>query len=141
MELRTILEWEIAPRLRETDGVTEVNSMGGYYKSFEVQVDPNRLAEYGLAMTDVIDALEQTNTSAGGGYIVHHGEQRFVRGQALLKNKEDIEQVVVQTLDSGVPVLVRDLGNVEIICCDATRCRDTRRSWRDRDRNGDDAAG
>lgn len=114
MELRTILEWEIAPRLRETEGVTEVNSMGGYYKSFEVQVDPNRLADYGLTMNDVIVALERTNTSAGGGYIVHHGEQRFVRGQALLKTKDDIGQVVIETLDHGIPVLVRDLGNVEI---------------------------
>ena len=114
MDLRTILEWEIAPRLRETEGVTEVNSMGGYYKSFEVQVDPNRLADFGLAMTDVINALERTNVSAGGGYIVHHGEQRFVRGQALLKKKQDIEQVVVHTQERGIPVLVRDLGSVKI---------------------------
>lgn len=114
MRLRTILEWEIAPRLRQTDGVTEVNSMGGFYKSFEVQVDPNRLADFGLAMTDVIQALERTNVSAGGGYLVHHGEQRFVRGQALLRTTKDIEQVVVQTKQSGIPVLVRDLGDVEI---------------------------
>ncbi|MCA9263261.1 MAG: efflux RND transporter permease subunit [Planctomycetales bacterium] len=114
MELRTILEWEIAPRLRETVGVTEVNSMGGYYKSFEIQIDPNRLAEYGLVITDVIDALEQTNISAGGGYLVHHGEQRFVRGQALLQSIADIEQVVVETHDRGVPVLIKDLGAVAI---------------------------
>jgi cobalt-zinc-cadmium resistance protein CzcA len=114
MELRTILEWQISPRLRETEGVTEVNSMGGYYKSYEVQVEPNRLADYGLTMTDVIEALERTNTNAGGGYLVHHGEQRFVRGQALLKSKQDIGKVVVQTQEGGVPVLVRDLGSVEI---------------------------
>ncbi len=83
MELRTILEWLISPRLRETEGVTEVNSMGGYYKSFEVQIEPDRLADYGLTIIDVIDALEQTNTSAGGGYIVHHGEQRFIRSSSL----------------------------------------------------------
>ena len=114
MQLRTILEWQISPRLRETEGVTEVNSMGGYYKSYEVQVEPNRLADYGLTITDVIEALERTNTSAGGGYLVHHGEQRFVRGQALLKSEQDIGKVVVQTPEGGVPVLVRDLGSVVI---------------------------
>ena len=113
MELRTILEWQIAPRLRETDGVTEVNSMGGYYQSYEIQVEPDRLADYGLTMTDVIEALETANLNAGGGYIVHHGEQRFVRGQALLKSIADIEQVVVETRPHGVPVLVRNLGQVQ----------------------------
>lgn len=114
MQLRTMLEWEVAPRLRETPGVTEVNSMGGYYKSYEVQVEPSRLIEYGLSVTDVIHALERTNSSAGGGYIVHYGEQRFVRGQALLKSIPDIEQVVVRSQDGGVPILVGDLGNVKI---------------------------
>lgn len=114
MELRTILEWEIAPRLRETPGVTEVNSMGGYYKSFEVQVSPDRLADFGLTLGDVSHALESSNVSAGGGYIVHYGEQRFVRGEALLKNAADIEQIVVTTQAGGIPVLVRDLGEVEI---------------------------
>lgn len=114
MELRTILEWDIAPQLRQTEGVTEVNSMGGYYRSYEVQVFPNRLADFGLAIADVIDALQRTNISAGGGYIVHHGEQRFVRGQALLKSEEDIEQVVVSSQENGVPVLVRDLAHVTV---------------------------
>ncbi|MEZ6073551.1 MAG: CusA/CzcA family heavy metal efflux RND transporter [Pirellulales bacterium] len=114
MELRTILEWQISPRLRETEGVTEVNSMGGYYKSFEVRVNPSRLADYGVTLADVIKALEGTNTSVGGGYIVHHGEQRFVRGQALLKTEADIDQVVVKTQEHGVPILIRDLGDVEI---------------------------
>jgi cobalt-zinc-cadmium resistance protein CzcA len=114
MQLRTILEWEISPRLRETPGVTEVNSMGGYYKSFEIQVEPDRLADYALTVGDVIQALERTNVSAGGGYIVHYGEQRFVRGQALLKTTRDIEQVVVQSQKNGVPVLIGDLGKVAI---------------------------
>ena len=114
MRLRSILEWDIAPLLRETDGVTEVNSMGGYYKSFEVQVAPNRLVDYGLTIQEVIDSLENSNISAGGGYIVHYGEQRFVRGQALLKTIEDIQQVVVATQENGVPVLIRDLGHVKI---------------------------
>ena len=115
MQLRTLLEWEIAPRLRQTPGVTEINSHGGFYKSFEVQADPDLLAGFGLTLGDVIRALEQTNMSAGGGYIVHHGEQRFIRGEALLKTKQDIEQVVVKTREGGVPVLARDLGEVTVV--------------------------
>ena len=109
-----LLDWEIAPRLRDTPGVTEVNSHGGFYKTFEVQVNPDCLADFGLSVTDVIDALERTNTNAGGGYIVHYGEQRFIRGEALLRTTEDIEQVVIRSRAGGVPVLVRDIGQVQI---------------------------
>ncbi len=114
MKLREILDWEIAPRLRETPGVTEVNSHGGFYKTFEVQVDPNCLVDFGLSVTDVIDALDRTNANAGGGYIVHFGEQRFIRGEALLRTTADIEQVVVRSQSGGVPVLIRDIGQVRI---------------------------
>jgi len=114
MELRTLLEWEIAPQLRQTPGVTEINSHGGYYKTFEVTVDPDRLAGQGLALGELFDALSQNNSSAGGGYIVHYGEQRFIRGQALLKTVEDIERVVVRRRPKGVPLLVKDVATVNV---------------------------
>jgi cobalt-zinc-cadmium resistance protein CzcA len=113
-ELRTLLDWEIAPALRGTPGITDVNVMGGFVKTFEVQLDPNRMAGYSVALAEVLDALEHNNSTAGGGYIVHEGEQRFIRGQALLKNIHDIEQIVVRTLVDGVPILLKDLGDVKI---------------------------
>lgn len=114
MELRTMLEWEIAPRLRQTPGVTDVNSHGGFYKTYEVRLNPDRLATSGVGLADVISALSNNNTNSGGGYIVHHGEQRFIRGQALLRDVADIENVVVATRSGGVPVLVKDLAEVVI---------------------------
>ncbi len=114
MQLRTLLEWEIAPQLRQTPGVTEINSHGGFYKTFEVTVDPDRLAAQELALGELFDALSQNNASAGGGYIVHYGEQRFIRGQALLKTVEDIERVVVRRRPRGVPLLVKDVASVNI---------------------------
>jgi cobalt-zinc-cadmium resistance protein CzcA len=114
MELRTILDWQIVPQLRHVPGVTEVNTMGGFYKTFEVQLDPDRLASSGIALSEVIEALAHNNTSTGGGYIVHEGEQRFIRGQAMLNGVSDIEQVVVRTRTGGVPVLIKDLGEVAI---------------------------
>lgn len=115
MELRTILEWQVAPELRNTPGVTEINSMGGYYKSFEVQVDPEKLTRLGLTVGDVCRAIEANNLTAGGGYIVHYGEQRFIRGEALLKTQDDIGEVVIKTRPGGLPILVRDVGQVVLV--------------------------
>jgi len=114
MELRSLLEWEIAPRLRQVEGVTEINSHGGFYKSFEVRVDPNRLTGERVALHEVIDAVTKNNANAGGGYIVHEGEQRFIRGQALLTNIADIENTVVRAESDDAPILVKDVATVEV---------------------------
>ncbi|MEZ6121941.1 MAG: CusA/CzcA family heavy metal efflux RND transporter [Planctomycetaceae bacterium] len=114
MELRTILEWNVAPGLREVSGVTEINTHGGYYKTFEVQPDPDRLTSYGISLQQLFDRLQQNNATAGGGYIVHNGEQRFIRGVALLKNEEDIRNVVVRRDGDEAPILVRDVAKVTI---------------------------
>ncbi len=112
MELRSLLDWHVAPMLRQTPGVTDVNAMGGFYKSYEVQIDPNVLDSQQLTLGEVLDALRRNNAAVGGGYIVHHGEQRFIRGQALLAHVSDIEQVVVRSDHAGVPLLVRNIGKV-----------------------------
>jgi cobalt-zinc-cadmium resistance protein CzcA len=114
MDLRSILEWEIAPVLREVPGVTDINSHGGFAKSYEVRVDPDRMSSRGIVLGEVIGALERNNISAGGGYIVKHGEQRFIRGEALLTSIAAIEQVVVRSPAGGVPVLIRDVADVAI---------------------------
>jgi cobalt-zinc-cadmium resistance protein CzcA len=114
MDLRSLLEWEIAPAMREVAGVTDINSHGGYAKSYEVRVDPDRMASQGITLGEVLSALERNNVSTGGGYIVKNGEQRFIRGQALLADADAIEQVVVRSPPGGVPVLVRNIGDVTI---------------------------
>ena len=114
MQLRTLLEWTIAPQLREVAGVTEVNSHGGQYKTFEVQLDPQQLASHGIALSEVIDALASNNVSTGGGYIVHHDQQRFIRAASLLGDETSIEQVVVRSGAQGGLIFVRDLGEVKI---------------------------
>lgn len=114
MELRTILDWQIAPRLRQVPGVTEINSHGGYYKSFEVRPDPDRMASFNVSLQDMFRAISANNSTSGGGYVVHHGEQRFIRGQALLTNEKDIEDVVIRVTPDGIPVLVRDVSDVLI---------------------------
>jgi cobalt-zinc-cadmium resistance protein CzcA len=113
-ELRTLLEWDVAPKLREVRGVTEINTHGGHYKCFEVRPAPARLASYGVTLGDLAAAIEANNATAGGGYAVHHDEQRFIRGQALLNGADDIESIVVRRESDGTPLLVRDLAKVTV---------------------------
>ena len=114
MELRSILDWDIAARLREVQGVTEINTMGGYFKTYEVRPNPDRLASYELSLNDIFDRLEMNNSTAGGGYIVHFDEQQFIRGQALLKNESDIRNVVLRREGDGTPILLGDVAEVTI---------------------------
>lgn len=114
MELRTMLEWDVAPKLREVSGVTEINTHGGFYKTFEVQPDPNRLTSYGISLQQLFESLQRNNATAGGGYVVHNGEQRFIRGVALLKDEQDIRNVVVRGESGGTPILVKDIATVTI---------------------------
>ncbi len=114
MELRTMLEWEISPRLRQVSGVTEINTHGGYYKTFEVQPDPDRMTSYGVPMEMLFQRLLANNNTSGGGYVIHHGEQRFIRGVSLLENAEDIENVVIRREADGNPILLRDIAKVSI---------------------------
>ena len=114
MDLRSILEWDIAPVMRTVSGVTDINSHGGHAKSYEVQVDPDRLSSHGISLGEVLTALERNNASTGGGYIVKNGEQRFIRGESLLRSVDDIERVIVRSPAGGVPVLIRNIGAVKI---------------------------
>ncbi len=112
MELRTILEWQIAPRMREVDGVTEINTMGGFYKTFEVRPDPDQLAANDLTLDELYARIEASNLGAGGGYVVHHDEQRFIRGEALLRGMDDLRNVVIRRGNEGSPLLVADVADV-----------------------------
>ncbi len=113
MELRSILDWRIAPRLKEVPGVVEVNSFGGELKTYEVQIRPDTLVAYKLTLSEVFHALEKNNLSAGGGYIIHNGEQQVIRGAGLVSNLTDIGNIVVGTRNE-VPVYIRNLGSIAL---------------------------
>jgi cobalt-zinc-cadmium resistance protein CzcA len=111
MELRSILDWEIAPRLRMVPGVVEVNTFGGELKTYEVAIDPARLTAAQVSIADLVDAIQRNNRSAGGGAIERGAEGLLVRGDALISSLRDLENIVVATRDR-VPVYVRQLGDV-----------------------------
>ncbi|HJU10724.1 MAG TPA: CusA/CzcA family heavy metal efflux RND transporter, partial [Candidatus Binataceae bacterium] len=111
MELRSILDWRIAPRLKEVPGVVEVNSFGGELKTYEVQINPEALVANKLTLSDVFQSLKENNLSAGGGYIIHNGEQQVIRGAGLVTKLSDIGNIVVRN-HNGAPIYIRNLGNV-----------------------------
>ncbi len=111
MELRTLLDWFISYQLRRVEGVTEINAHGGEMKTYEVQVDPDQLAIRHLSMTDLFNALRSNNSNVGGGYLVHNGEARYIRGVSQAHNVEDIAAIVIDEREDN-PVTVGHVAKV-----------------------------
>ncbi len=112
MERRTLLDWVIKPQLRTVPGLSEVNPYGGLVKQYQVLVDPQKLIAYRITIRQVQEALEANNRNAGGAYLQRGDEQQLVRGVGVIRNVEDIANVVVQA-EKGVPVFVRDVAEVK----------------------------
>ncbi|HJT70784.1 MAG TPA: CusA/CzcA family heavy metal efflux RND transporter [Terriglobales bacterium] len=112
MELRSILDWDIAFKLRSVPGVVEVNTYGGELKTYEVQLDANKLVGYNLSLQQVVEALERNNSATGGAYIEHNEEQQVIRGEGLVENLTDIGNIVVAATPQGVPVYMKSLGEI-----------------------------
>lgn len=112
MDLRTILDWQIAFQLRSVPGVIEVNTFGGELKTYEVQVDPHKLLNYDISLSRVFQVLEENNANAGGGYITHGAEQRLIRGEGLVGSLDDIRHIVLDNRSDGTPIRVSDIGEV-----------------------------
>ena len=110
MDLRSVLEWDIAFRLRSVPGVVEVNSYGGEMKTYEVQIDPDKLVSYKVPLDTVFEALERNNANAGGAYIERAQEQYVIRGEGLVERVNDIDNIVVSAAADGTPVYIRNLG-------------------------------
>jgi len=111
-ELRSIHDWQIKRQLSGIPGVVELSSFGGKLKQYEVAVNPNRLAEVGLTLADVYDAVAQGNQNAGGAYIEKSEEAWYIRLEGLYQGLSDIEQVALSSPLLGTPVLVRDIAEV-----------------------------
>jgi cobalt-zinc-cadmium resistance protein CzcA len=113
MERRTILDGIVRPQLRTVPGLSEVNSFGGEEKQFQVLVDPQKLAARNIPLRQVMEALQENNQNAGGGYLRRGDEQQLVRGVGVIKNEDDIESIVVGA-ENGVPVTIQDVASVTI---------------------------
>jgi cobalt-zinc-cadmium resistance protein CzcA len=112
MDLRSILDWDIAPQLRAIPGVVEVNAYGGEQKTYAVLLDASRLASYNIPLSKVFEALERNNFNSGGGYIEHNQEQYIIRGEGMVGSLDDVANIVVGSAN-GTPVYIRNLGTVQ----------------------------
>jgi heavy metal efflux system protein len=112
-DLREIQDWIIKPQLRNVSGVTEINSIGGYAKEYQVAPDPERLASYGFTLGDIVTALERNNSNAGAGYIERRGEQLLIRAPGQVNSIDDIRNIILGNV-KGVPIRIRDVGEVAI---------------------------
>ena len=113
VEQRALQDWVIEPRIRAVQGVADVISYGGGVKEYKVSAKPDRLKNYRVSLNQVFDAIATNNTNAGGGYIEHGDEALVVRGLGLLKNADEIGEIVVTSHD-GVPVRIKDVATISV---------------------------
>ena len=112
-ERRTVQDWVARPLLRSIPGVAEINSTGGHVKQYQVLVDPDRLRYFKVSIHDVWQALARNNANSGGGVLPQRAEQYLVRGIGLVRNLDDIRDIVLKEV-GGTPVYVRDVAEVTL---------------------------
>ena len=114
MELRTIQDWIVRRQLLGVEGVAEVSSFGGLLKQYEVAIVPEKLLANNITINDVFNALESNNQNTGGAYIEKGPTALFIRSEGLVENMEDIKNIVVKNLNNGIPLLIKDIGEVQL---------------------------
>jgi len=112
-ELRTLQDWVVKYNLQTVPGVTEVLGIGGFVKQFQINIDPDALLRYDLALHEVIERIEANNQNVGGEFLERNGEMLIVRSVGLAKDIADLQQIVI-THEDGTPVYLQDVATVEI---------------------------
>ena len=110
-ELRSIQDWIVKRQLSGIPGVVEVNTWGGYLKQYEVAINTEKLHAMNITTSEIFSALKRNNSIAGGGYIEKLNKAYFIRGEGLVKNLKDIENISIKTVD-GLSILVKDVAEV-----------------------------
>lgn len=111
-ELRSIQDWIVRRQLSGIEGVVEVNTLGGFLKQYEVAVNPNQLKSMGISVSDVLDALENSNENSGGAYIEKNPTTYYIRTNGIAQSLDDIANIVVDVRE-GKPILVSDVAKVQ----------------------------
>lgn len=114
-EMRSLQDWQLKFHLQSVPGVAEVASIGGYVKQYQVNIDPNKLSAFDITIKELIQAIKAANSEVGGRVMEFSGTEYMVRGRGYIEDIDDIESIVVKTdPESGVPILVKHLGRVEL---------------------------
>lgn len=113
LDLRTIADWTIRPRLLATGGVAQVTVMGGDIKEYQIQLDPGRMKYYGVTLDEVLAVTQNMNQNAAGGTLYEYGAEYIIRGVLQTTDFEELGQAVVKKQGSN-PILIRDIADVQI---------------------------
>ncbi len=113
-DLRSYQDWYLRYHLKAVPGVSEVASLGGFGRQYQVNVDPNRLRNYGLSIQRVVEAVRGGNVETAGRLIEFGGTEYMVRGRGYAKSVADFEGIVVSASESGTPIRIRDIGHVAV---------------------------
>ncbi len=111
--LQSLQDWNLRYALQAIPGVAEVASVGGFVKEYQIDIDPNRLAAFGIPLRQVIEALRMSNNDVGGRVLEVAGTEHFIRGRGYVKRPADLEKVVLGS-QNGTPIRVRDVAAVRI---------------------------
>jgi len=112
-ELRSIQDWSLRYALGSVKGVAEIAPIGGFIKQYQVDLDPNKLAAYGIPLSEVVSSIKASNADVGGKTFEVATTEYFVRGRGYIKTPEDIENVVLRTVN-GTPIYVKNVGTVHL---------------------------
>ncbi|MFO0772704.1 MAG: CusA/CzcA family heavy metal efflux RND transporter [Nitrospiraceae bacterium] len=113
-QLRSLQDWYLRYQLESVPGVAEVSSIGGFVKQYQIEVDPNTLAAYRLPIQTVIEAVRNSNAEVSGRVLEMAGTEYVIRGRGYLQSAGEIELIPVGTDGRGTPILVRDIGHVQL---------------------------
>jgi len=112
-ELRSIQDWNLRYALGSVKGVAEIAPVGGFVKQYQVDLDPNALAAYNIPLSEIVDAIKNSNADVGGKTFEVATTEYFVRGRGYIKKPEDIENIVLK-VENGTPVYIRNVGTVHL---------------------------
>lgn len=111
-EITDLHKWVIIPRLKQVTGVADVSNYGGITTQYQIEIDPHKMEQYNVTLSDVTEKIEKNNVNAGGSMLTHGDLSYVIRGIGLVKDLEDLGNIVIKT-EKGVPVYLNDIGKLK----------------------------
>src|SRR5207244_8198712 len=113
-QLRSFNDWYMRYWLESVPGVSEVATVGGFVKQYQVNVDPNKLRGYGIPINKLMQVIHDSNSEVGGRVVEFTGKEYLVRGSGYIQSVQDIAQLPLGTNGKGTPILISDVAHVEL---------------------------
>lgn len=111
-EMTDLHKWVIMPRLKQVTGVADVSNFGGITTQYQIEIDPHKMEQYNVSLSDITEKIEKNNVNAGGSMLSHGDLSYVIRGIGLVKDLKDLGKIVIKT-DQGVPVYLEDIGQLK----------------------------